>query len=84
MKNEENTCLLRAEHLFKYFGKGPEEVRAVDDVSLWLNCKETVGIVGESGCGKSTLARLLVRLLKADKGELFFRDIPLHARKEKS
>jgi oligopeptide/dipeptide ABC transporter ATP-binding protein len=33
---------------------------------------ETLGIVGESGCGKSTTARLLLRLLDADGGEVIF------------
>jgi oligopeptide/dipeptide ABC transporter ATP-binding protein len=47
-------------------------VSAVDDVSFDVHPGETLGIVGESGCGKSTTARLLLRLLDADGGEVIF------------
>ncbi len=42
---------------------GTRVVRAVEDVSLTLNSRETLGIVGESGSGKSTLALTLLRVL---------------------
>jgi peptide/nickel transport system ATP-binding protein len=63
------TALLEARGLQKIFGNG---VRAVDGVDLTVHAGETLGIVGESGCGKSTTARLLLRLMKPDKGELHF------------
>jgi peptide/nickel transport system ATP-binding protein len=73
--------LLEAAHLTKRYQRsagifhGSKEgarFAAVDDVSFEVERGETFAIVGESGCGKTTLARMLLRLIEPDSGELRF------------
>jgi ABC-type glutathione transport system ATPase component len=56
------------------FARGGEggEFTAVDGVSFELAQGETFAVVGESGCGKTTLARMLLRLIEPDAGEIRF------------
>ncbi|HVB98423.1 MAG TPA: ATP-binding cassette domain-containing protein [Candidatus Dormibacteraeota bacterium] len=65
--------LLRVRHLKKTFVlPDGRQIPAVDDVDFDLRAGETLAVVGESGCGKTTLARLLVRLLEPDGGQIVF------------
>ena len=76
--------LLEVRNLRKYFpvkaqqiGRPSLRVQAVDDVSFDITEGETLGIVGESGCGKSTTARLLMRLITPDTGDVSFAGRPV-------
>jgi len=56
------------------FSQGADAARftAVDNVSFSVNRGETFAVVGESGCGKTTLARMILRLIEPDSGEIRF------------
>lgn len=48
-------------------------VKAVDDVSFYIEKGETLGLVGESGCGKTTLGRTILRLHEPTEGEIIYK-----------
>lgn len=66
--------ILEVKHLCKYFdaGKHCPPMKAVDDVSFYVDKGETLGLVGESGCGKTTTGRTVIRLYKPTSGEIWF------------
>ncbi len=69
--------LLKIEGLKTHFFTSDGVVRAVDDVSLEIQPRETLGLVGESGCGKSVTAYSIMRLLPKSsrivQGKILFR-----------
>jgi len=62
--------LLSVENLKTYFHTYRGLVKAVDSVSLDINEKEIVGLVGESGCGKSVSMLSILQLISSPPGEI--------------
>ena len=63
--------ILRTEHLTNIYGKGDNQVIAVNDVSFSVEQGEFVAIVGSSGSGKSTLLHLLGGVDRPTSGKVF-------------
>lgn len=63
--------ILRVENLTKKYGKGENEVVAVNNMSFSINKGEFVSIVGSSGSGKSTLLHLLGGVDRPTSGKVF-------------
>ena len=53
--------ILKVENLNKIYGKGENEVKAVNNISFSVQKGEFVAIVGASGSGKSTLIKLILK-----------------------
>lgn len=66
--------ILRTEHLFKKYGKGNNEVIAVNDANLSVDQGEFVAIVGSSGSGKSTLMHMLGGVDRPTSGRVLIED----------
>jgi putative ABC transport system ATP-binding protein len=58
-RGESFMSILKTDELKKYYGAGPNLVKALDGVALKVESGEFVTIVGTSGSGKSTLLNML-------------------------
>ena len=74
--------ILRVEHLFKIYGKGENEVRALDDVSFSVEKGQFVAIIGPSGSGKSTLLHILGGVDRPTSGKVFLEGQDVFAQNE--
>ena len=63
--------ILRVEKLCKTYGKGKNEVKALDNISFSVNKGEFIAIIGPSGSGKSTLLHILGGVDKPTSGKVF-------------
>ncbi len=64
-----------------FFKRKVDEVKAVDQVDIFLTKGETLGIVGESGSGKTTLGMAMLKLQNST-GDIFFKKTRLDNLKE--
>ncbi len=78
--------ILVVKNLQKYFRKkgsqNGEIVRAVDGVSFSIKNGKTLVLAGESGSGKTTIARLVLKAIEQDMGEIIFDGINITNQKE--
>jgi oligopeptide/dipeptide ABC transporter ATP-binding protein len=62
-----------------FYGTRKGIVKAVQDVSLSIRARETLGLVGESGSGKTTLGRTILQLERPTSGTVKFKGRDLTA-----
>lgn len=75
---DDKNILIEVHNLKKYFPvktgfMKTNHVKAVDDVSFYIEKGETLGLVGESGCGKTTLGRTILRLHEPTEGKIVYK-----------
>ena len=74
--------ILRVENLTKIYGKGENEVRALDDVSFSVNKGEFIAVIGPSGSGKSTLLHILGGVDRPTSGRVLMDGKDVYAQNE--
>jgi len=74
--------ILRVEHLSKIYGKGENEVAALDDVSFSVEKGEFIAIIGPSGSGKSTLLHILGGVDRPTSGKVYMNGQDVYQQKE--
>ena len=74
--------ILRVEHLSKIYGKGENQVKALDDVSFSVEKGQFVAIIGPSGSGKSTLLHILGGVDRPTDGKVYLEGQDIFAQNE--
>ena len=74
--------IMRVENLTKVYGKGENEVRALDGVSFSVEKGAFVAVIGPSGSGKSTLLHILGGGDRPTGGKVFMDGKDVYAQNE--
>ena len=74
--------ILRVESLTKVYGKGENEVRALDGVSFSVEKGEFIAVIGPSGSGKSTLLHILGGVDRPTSGRVLMDGKDVYAQSE--
>jgi putative ABC transport system ATP-binding protein len=75
--------MISVKNLVKVYGKKDNVFKALDGVSLEIEDKSTVSIIGKSGSGKSTLMHIMSGLDEPTTGTVFIDDVDIFKMKEK-
>ena len=78
MKNENKKKLIELENIHVDLKSAFETINVLRGINLKIFKNESVGIIGESGAGKSTLVMCIAGLELITKGEIFFKNSPIH------
>ncbi|MFZ3231372.1 MAG: ABC transporter ATP-binding protein [Pseudobdellovibrio sp.] len=68
-----SSYLIEAKNIYKSYPTGSSELHVLSGISLQVQKKEAICLLGASGAGKSTLLQILGTLDRPTSGEVFFR-----------
>lgn len=75
--------IVTVHNLKKYFGKGENQIRALDGIDLAIEKGKFTAIIGASGSGKTTLLNMIGGMDIPDEGEITVDGVSLRGLKEK-
>lgn len=75
--------ILEAKNIYKSYRNGVKKLPVLIDLSINIDRKETITIMGPSGSGKSTLLHILGTLDKPDSGEIIINKTSINSLKER-
>ena len=75
--------IVTVHNLKKYFGKGENQVKALDGIDLEIEKGKFTAIIGASGSGKTTLLNMIGGMDVPDEGEVIVDGVNLRGLKEK-
>ena len=75
--------LMKIENLCKTYGKGENEVKALDNVSFTIPKGQMLAVIGPSGSGKSTLLHILGGFDRPTSGKVFLDNQDVFAQNNK-
>ena len=75
--------IVTVHHVKKYFGKGENQVKALDGIDLEIEKGKFTVIIGASGSGKTTLLNMIGGMDIPDEGEVIVDGVNLQGLKEK-
>lgn len=74
--------LIKVKDLKKYYNRGA--IKALDGISVDINCGDVMVVIGPSGSGKSTFLRSLNLLEEPTGGQIFFHGVDITKKKYKN
>ncbi|MBE6857443.1 MAG: ABC transporter ATP-binding protein [Ruminococcus sp.] len=76
--------ILKIENLCKVYGKGENQVKAIDNISFTVPKGQMLAIIGPSGSGKSTLLHVIGGVEPPTSGKVYIDSQDIYARSKKN
>ncbi|MEE0421485.1 MAG: ABC transporter ATP-binding protein [Lachnospiraceae bacterium] len=73
--------VLKIESLRKYYGKSPNQTKALDGITFQVMPGEFLGIMGSSGSGKTTLLNCIATVIQPSSGKMIMEGIQIQEQK---